>query len=255
MSTTHPAGAPADPDPPYLAPAPDGGLRWGALVEGRLIRRYQRFLADVELDGGQVITAHTPNTGRMIGCSDPGRPVWLSRHDRPGRKYPYTLEMIAMPTALVGVNTMVPNRLVAEAARRGLLPELAGPAVVETEVTLGRSRLDLRLTDPDGRQTLMEIKNCTLAENNTAYFPDAVTARGLKHLEELAALARLGSRAAIFILVQRADADHFSPADHIDPAWGQELRRALTVGVEIWAHRADLSLTGISLGPRLPVIT
>ncbi len=249
----------------YLAPAPGGGLWWGPLVEARLVRRYKRFLADVEVDG-QVVTAHTPNTGRMLGCSEPGRPVWLSRHQRPGRKYPLTLEMIEMPAALspegqrsaasvlVGVNTMVPNRLVAAAAAGGLLAEMPGPARVETEVTVGRSRLDLRLTGADGRAVLVEVKNCTLAEGGRAYFPDAVTDRGARHLDELAALARHGGRAAICILVQRADADSFSPADHLDPEWGRRLRAAVAEGVEVWAYRVDLDLTRITLGRSLPVI-
>jgi len=243
----------ADGTPSYLSPTPEGGLNWGPLVQGRLVRRYKRFLADVEL-GGELITAHTPNTGRMIGCSEPGRPVWLSLHEGGQRKYAHTLEMIEMPGALVGVNTMVPNRLVAAAARGGLLAELKGPAQVETEVTSGASRLDLRLTDVTGRPAMVEVKNCTLAENGIAYFPDAVTARGGKHVDELAALARRGLRAAVFILVQRADADHFQPADHIDPEWGRRLRAAVAEGVEVWAYRADLNLKTISLGPRLPVV-
>lgn len=236
----------------YLAPAPGGGLYWGPLVEGRLIKRYKRFLADVDL-GGQMITAHTPNTGRMIGCSEPGRPVWLSFHDRPGRKYQHTLEMIGMPTALVGVNTMVPNRLVAAAARAGLLAEFPGPSMVRSEVVSGHSRLDLRLESSVGEVVMVEVKNCTLAEDGTAYFPDAVTARGSKHLDELADLVRTGTRAAIFILVQRADADRFSPADHIDPTWGRKLREVVELGVEVWAYRADLNMTTVRLGRSLPV--
>ena len=238
----------------YLAPAPGGGLYWGPLAEGRLVRRYKRFLADVELADGRLVTAHTANTGRMLGCSEPGRPVWLSIHDRPGRKYPYSLEMIAMPTALVGVNTMVPNRLAARAAAEGLLDADGAPMTVETEVKVGDSRLDLRLTTTEGEIIMVEIKNCTLAEDGTAYFPDAVTARGAKHMDELAALAASGVRAVVFILVQRADADRFSPADHIDPEWGRRLRAALKAGVEIWVYRADLGLDRISLGPRMPVI-
>ena len=266
---------------PYLAKTPDGGLYWGPLTPGRLIKRYKRFLADVLLEDGQVITAHTANTGRMLGCSEPGRPVWLSRHDRPGRKHPFSLEMIEMPTApqwdrtptlrprcpgdsaelglnscptvLVGVNTMVPNRLAAAAAEAGLLMEVAGPATVEREVTVGHSRLDLRLTDGRARQIMVEVKNCTLAEEGVAYFPDAVTDRGAKHLDELAALSRNGIRAAILILVQRGDADKFSPADHIDPEWGRRLRSAVAEGVEIWPYRANLSLESITLGPALPV--
>jgi len=201
-----------------------------------------------------VVTAHTPNTGRMIGCSEPGRPVWLSRHDQAKRKYAHTLEMIQMPGALVGINTMLPNRLVARAAAEGLLGELPGPAaLVEREVTVGRSRLDLRLTDQEGRVILVEVKNCTLAENNLAYFPDAVTDRGARHLDELAEAVRGGLRAAVFILVQRADAAAFSPADHIDPEWGRRLRLAVKAGVEVWAYRADLDPEKISLGAALPV--
>ena len=215
--------------------------------------RYKRFLADVELADGRLITAHTANTGRMLGCAEPGRPVWLSLHDRPGRKHPYSWEMIAMPTALVGINTMVPNRLVARAAADGLLDGI-GRAAVETEVKVGDSRLDLRLTTTPGETIMVEIKNCTLAEDGTAYFPDAVTARGAKHLDELAALAGSGIRAVVLILVQRVDAERFSPADHIDPEWGRRLRRALKAGVELRAYRADLDLTQIKLGLRLPVI-
>ncbi len=238
----------------YLSPAPGGGLYWGPLIGGRLINRYKRFLADVEIDG-RVVTAHTPNTGRMIGCSEPGRAVWLSRHESQTRKYPLTLEMIRMPGSLVGVNTMVPNRLVAQAAAEGLLAELDGPAaLVEKEIKVGNSRLDLRLTDRVGRAIWVEVKHCTLAEKNAAYFPDAVTARGTKHLDELAAVVKNGQRAAVFILVQRADAGVFSPADHIDPHWGRRLRQAVESGVEIWAYRADLNLEKIALGPPLPVV-
>ncbi|UQZ87953.1 DNA/RNA nuclease SfsA [Deltaproteobacteria bacterium Smac51] len=239
----------------YLAPAPDGGLWWGPLTEGRLLRRYKRFLADVELATGEIITAHTANTGRMTGCSEPGRRVWLSPHEGAGRKYPYTLEMIEMPTSMVGVNTMVPNRLVAAAAQAGVITDLDAPLTkVEREVKTGQSRLDLRLTDKNGQVIMVEIKNCTLAEDNIAFFPDAVTARGSKHLDELAELAGEGRRAVVFILVQRTDAACFSPADHIDPEWGRRLRAAKARGVEIWAWQADLRLDGISLARKLPVV-
>ena len=224
-------------------------------MEGTLVKRYKRFLADVEVCG-QVITAHTPNTGRMLGCSEPGRPVWLSSHESPGskRKYPHTLEMISMPTALVGVNTMVPNQLVAQAATYGRINQLSPPLTTEREVTFGQSRLDLRFTEHSGRVTVVEVKNCTLAEGGTAFFPDAVTTRGFKHLEELAILAESGLRAAIFILVQRTDAHQFSPADHIDPAWGGKLREVLKRGVELWVYQAKLDLEKISLGASLPVV-
>lgn len=237
----------------YLTPDSSGGLLWGYLTPGRLIRRYKRFLADVELEDGRQITAHTPNTGRMLGCSEPGRPVWLSYHDSPGRKYNYTLEMISMPGSLVGVNTMVPNRLVAAAAAAGVLAQMPGRLVVEREVSVGNSRLDLRLTDPKGQVAMVEIKNCTLAENSVAYFPDAVTARGEKHLRELAGLARHGLRAVVFILVQRNDANCFCPADHIDPLWSARLREVAAEGVEVWAYEAKMDLEKIHLSRPLPV--
>ena len=237
----------------YLTPTSDGALAWGELVEGILIRRYKRFLADVQLADGQVITAHTANTGTMLGCSEPGRRVWLSPHDNPARKYRYTLEMIEMPTALVGVNTGVPNRLVATAIRAGRVVELPSTALIRGEVTRGASRLDLLLQTEGGRDTLIEIKNCSLAEKGIAYFPDAVTVRGVKHLEELARLAREGLRAVIFIVVQRGDAELFRPADHIDPAWGAALRSAMHSGVELLVYQADLDLDGITLGKALSI--
>ncbi len=230
----------------------DGGLAWGPLVRGILIRRFKRFLVEVEIDGQNII-AHTANTGRMIGCSEPERTVWLSHHNDPKRKYPLSLEMIEMPSALVGVNTMVPNRLIAHAAGCGLIPELGPLVKVEREVVCGQSRLDLRLTSAFGEVTLVEIKNCTWVEDKVAYFPDAVTARGTKHMAELASLAEKGQRAAVLILVQRGDADVFAPADHLDPQWGKALRLAQKAGVSVWAWRADLNLERIKLDVPLPV--
>ena len=240
-------------NPDYLAETPAGALSWGPLTPGVLLKRHKRFLAEVELADGRQVTAHTANTGRMTGCAEPGRPVWLSHHPAASRRLPYTWEMIRMPTALVGINTMVPNRLAALAARAGLLAELDGPARVETEVKSGASRLDLRLTDCRGRAVLVEVKNSTLAEDGTAYFPDAVTARGARHLAELAERARAGERTALLVVVQRGDAERFSPADHIDPEWGRRLRAALKEGMEAWVYRAELTLSAISLGKRLPL--
>lgn len=239
----------------YLSPTASGGLYWGELTQGILVRRYKRFLADVELPGEEVVTAHTANTGAMLGCCQPGRPVWLSLHDCAHRKYRYTLEMIDMPAALVGVNTAVPNRLVRAAAVAGAVPEFPHPVTVRSEVKRGESRLDLMLTSPRTEgDVFVEIKNCTLVEDGTAYFPDAVTTRGTRHLEELAALAREGIRAVIFVLVQRGDAVRFSPADHIDPEWGKTLRRVLADGVELLVYRAALTTKEIGIGKRLPAV-
>lgn len=240
---------------PYLAVTPEGGLSWGPLIEGRLIRRYKRFLADVELADGEVVTAHTANTGAMLGCCQPGRPVWLSHHDSPTRKLKYTLEMIDMPSALVGVNTGVPNRLVRAAVMAGRIAELPPPSRALAEVRIGASRLDLLLEYDDNRPSVyVEIKNCSLVEEGVALFPDAVTTRGTKHLGELAEIAHGGGRAVIFVLAQRGDAEKFAPADHIDPEWGRTLRRVVRDGVELFVYRTCLTTAGVSVGQRLPVI-
>jgi sugar fermentation stimulation protein A len=229
------------------------GLIWPPLVKGTLIRRYRRFLADVALDDGRTVTAHCPNTGRMLTCCEAGRPVYLSTHDSPRRKLPYTWEMIAMPESLVGVNTLVPNRLVRKAADRQAIAELRGYGRARAEVRLpDRARLDLQLQHADGRLCFVEIKNCTLVRNGAALFPDAVTARGLKHLASLTHLTAAGHRAVMFFLVQRMDAAWIRPADEIDPAYGRGLREAQRKGVEILAYDVHIDLQGIRLHRALP---
>jgi sugar fermentation stimulation protein A len=229
-------------------------LRWPPLVAGRLIRRYKRFLADVALDDGSAIVAHCPNTGSMQGCSEPGRRVYLSRHDNPRRKLAFTWELIEMPHSLVGVNTLVPNRLVRRAARRQCLEELAGYDRILPEITVDRrTRIDLLLSKPGRRDCYVEIKNCTWVEAATARFPDAVTIRGRKHLLALSRLARQGHRAMIFFLVQRMDADCFRPADDLDPAYGRALRQAVASGVEIIARDVHVDLAAIRLNRRLRI--
>ena len=230
------------------------GLRWPRLLQGTLVRRYKRFLADVRLRNGHVVTAHCPNSGSMRSCSEPGRPVFLSRHDRPERKLRYTWEMIRMPGSLVGVNTLVPNRLVREEIEGGNIPELAGYTHVRPEVPYGRnSRIDL-LLERDGERCYVEIKNCTLLEDSVARFPDAVTARGLKHLLELRDQAQAGHRAVIFFLIQRMDATGFAPADRVDPAYGDALRRVVQGGVEALAYDVALDLEGIRIRRPVPFL-
>lgn len=233
--------------------APNGnGLEWPRLIKGTLIKRYKRFLADVKLRNGHIVTAHSPNTGSMLTCSEPGRTVYLSRHDNPNRKLKYTWEMIEMPTSLVGVNTGVPNRLVKEAVLSGQVPELSGYDSVRPEVRYGdNSRIDLLLEKGHDR-CFVEIKNCTLVENGIVSFPDAVTTRGLKHLIELQDQVRQGDRAVMFYLVQRMDAEEFRPADNIDPEYGAELRRAKNNDVEILVYDVDLDLKRIKLNGRIP---
>jgi sugar fermentation stimulation protein A len=228
-------------------------IKWPRLIQGTLIRRYQRFKADVRRRNGHVLTAHCPNSGSMLGCSEPGRAVYLSRHDHPNRKLKYTWEMIEMPTSLVGVNTWVPNQLVKESIIRKKIRPLRGYEKIRSEVRYGQnSRIDLLLESAEER-CFVEVKNCTLVEDSVGYFPDAVTARGLKHLLELQKELRKGSRCIMLYLVQRMDAKRFRPADHIDPAYGEELRRAVRNGVEVLVYDVFLNLEGISINGRLPV--
>ena len=230
------------------------GLVWPELIPGRLIKRYKRFLADVELEDGTLVTAHCPNSGSMTVCSEPGRPVYLSWHDNPKRKLKYTWEIIQMPDSLVGVNTLVPNRLIKTSIENGLVAELAAYDEIRSEVQTSKgSRLDLLLTDSHGARCFVEIKNCTLVNEGVACFPDAVTQRGRKHLNELQRLTAEGNRCVMFFCIQRMDAECFRPADHIDPAYGDALRGAhLNGGVEILVYDAWMDLERIVLNRKIP---
>jgi sugar fermentation stimulation protein A len=243
--------AAVDSRPPSTA---SGGIAWPALVRGTLLKRYQRFLADVRLEDGRIVTAHCANTGRMTGCAAPGRPVYLSHHPDPRRKLEYSWQLIEMPTSLVGVNTQIPNRLVAESITAGRVPELAGYEEVVREASIGNhTRIDLLLKHPRRAQCLVEVKNCTLVVDGAARFPDAVTARGRKHLEQLQEQVGHGLRAVIFYLIQRMDAQVFQPADAIDPDYGRALRQAAAAGVETLAYDVVIDLAAVRLGRRLPV--
>ncbi|MDX1776287.1 MAG: DNA/RNA nuclease SfsA, partial [Desulfobulbales bacterium] len=177
------------------------------LLPGKLIRRYKRFLADVQLDNDKIITVHCPNSGSMLGCSDPASPVMLSHSENPRRKYPHTLEMVKAGNVWVGVNTALTNVLVREALESGVIQDFGPLDGIRQEVkTSAATRLDF-LLEKEGRNIYLEVKNCSLAENRAAMFPDAVTARGTKHLTELAALHRQGHGAAVLFCVQRQDAE------------------------------------------------
>ncbi len=234
---------------------PAARIKWPPLIKGQLVRRYKRFLADVLLEDGSLAVAHCPNSGRMTGCCQPGRPVYISHHPEAHRKLHYTWQMIEMPASLVGVNTQIPNRLVALAVRTLQIKELTGYQAVKSEVSvMGRSRLDLKLSAPGRRDCFVEIKNCTLVQDRTALFPDAPTERGRRHLDRLQQLHAMGHRAVIFFLVQRTDAGAFGPADSIDPLYGKLLRQVVSSGVEIIAYDVVIDLEAVSLGNRLPCI-
>ena len=224
------------------------------LYPGILLRRYQRFLADVRLEDGETVTAHCPNSGSMRGCAAPGNKVYLSLSDNPKRKHPFTWELVYADDVWVGINTGRPNRLVHEAISQGRIPELSGYHEIRPEVRFGTdSRVDLLLSGPAG-SCYVEVKNVTLVDGERALFPDAVTVRGQKHLRELMAVVRNSGRGVIFFVVQREDAQALSPADTIDPEYGRLLRLAVQNGVEALAYQAAVSPLEISLTRRLPII-
>jgi sugar fermentation stimulation protein A len=224
------------------------------LAAGQLLRRYKRFLADVELADGTVVTAHCPNSGSMLGCAIPGSPVLLSRSDNPSRKLPYTWELVQVDAGWVGINTGLPNRLVREGIERGAVAELQGYGRIRQEVSYGaeRSRIDLLLEDQG--LCYVEVKNVTLVVDGVARFPDAATTRGRKHLRELMAMVKSGARAVNFFVVQHAGARAAGPADAIDPAYGRLLRQAAGAGVELLAYQATVTPTEIVLCRPLPIV-
>ena len=230
------------------------GMRLPPLTPGRLIRRYKRFLADVRLDDGAVLAVHCPNSGSMKTCLGEGWPVMLSTSNNPKRKYPHTLEMVHNGSCWIGINTQRANAVVEEGIRTGAVPELAAFDELSREVRLGEtSRIDLAL-DRAGRRTWIEVKNVTLVDERGRYaFPDAVTARGAKHLRELATAVSAGDRALMFYLIQRSDGSVFTGANEIDPGYGDELRRAIDAGVEVLAYRAEVTPEEIRVVSRVPV--
>jgi sugar fermentation stimulation protein A len=224
------------------------------LERGRLVQRYKRFFADVVLDDGRELTAHCPNPGSMMGLNTPGLPVWLSRSDAPNRKLPHTLELVEIDGGLVGVNTMHPNRLAAEALAGDAIPELAGYATVRPEVKYGEaSRVDFLLTSPDRPPCFLEIKNVHLSRGGgLAEFPDCVAARSLKHLRELAREVEGGARAVMLYVIQRTDCDAFDTAPDLDPAYAKGLIEAADRGVEILAYGCDIDHEAIRLVRPIP---
>jgi sugar fermentation stimulation protein A len=223
------------------------------LVRGRLVARYKRFFADVVLDDGREITAHCPNPGAMLGLNTPGLPCWVSRSDDPKRKLAHTLELVEVDGGLVGINTMHPNRLVAEALAADAIPELTGYASHRREVRYGaNSRVDFLLEHPDRPPCWLEVKNCHLSRTRgLAEFPDCVAARSTRHLAELEAMLRAGDRAAILFVVQRTDCDRFQAAADCDPAFAAALERVVVKGVELYVYGCKVAREGIELANRI----
>jgi len=247
------------------APTPTVRIPLEARLEGRLVRRYKRFLADVLLPDGREVTVHCPNPGRMLGTQAPGSPVRCSTHDDPRRKLRHTLEMIRVGRVWVGLHAARANAIARAAIEAGAVPGIAvargpdhadGPPLEQEVASPDGSRFDFRLpATAAGRPACwIEVKSVTLCEAGRARFPDAVTERGRRHLDHLAARVRAGERALLLFVAQRADARSVAPADDVDPAYGRALRAAAAAGVELEAVAARISPSAIRLSARLPVL-
>ena len=223
-----------------------------ALSRGVLLRRYKRFLSDVRLDNGAEVTAHCANPGAMIGVADPGSEVWLLPSDNPRRKLDWSWELVRVGDHLVGVNTGHPNVVAVEAVAAQKIPELTGYVSIRREVRYGRnSRIDLLLEGPGRPICYVEVKNVHLRRDETAEFPDCVTARGTKHLGELRDVAAAGNRAVMLYVVQRKDCTGFRIAADIDPDYDAALRQARAAGVEVLCYDCRVGLDGIELSEAL----
>jgi sugar fermentation stimulation protein A len=231
-------------------------LKLPVLTSGRILRRYKRFLADVELTDGALVTAHVPNTGSMAGCWTPGARVQLSWSSNPSRKLPWTLERVDMGGGWIGVNTARPNGVIAEGIGNGRIPALEGYPELRREVAFAagrhRGRLDIRLTGGPQSDALVEVKNVTLLDGDRIRFPDAVSERGRKHLELLLAAVGAGWRGVILFAVNRPEGAVFAPAWRIDPRYCERLRQVASAGVEVLAVRIRHTAEGMVVGDCLP---
>ena len=229
-------------------------MNFTELIPATLLRRYKRFLADVELADGSRLTVHCPNTGAMTGCAEPGSPVWLSVSDSKTRKYPHTWELVDTTEGMACIHSARANRVVEEAIVGGRVETLAGYDSLRREVKYGEgSRADLQLDDPERGRCTLEVKSVTLCRGGDGVFPDAVSDRARKHLRELQQLAEAGERAVIFFCVFHAGIQRVKPAWDIDSAYGEALVAATAAGVEAMAWVADISPVGIQLARELPV--
>lgn len=221
---------------------------------GTLLKRYKRFLADVRLEDGQVLTVHCPNSGSMRGCSTPGSPVVISHSDNIRRKYAWSLEMVFEQGVWIGIHTGRTNGLVREGLEQGVITDFGRIHSIVPEVVVSAgSRLDFRLETDQGT-VFLEVKNCSLAEQGTAFFPDAVTSRGTRHLHELVRLVEEGNTAAVLFCVQRGDADRCTAAAAVDPVYAETVAWAAEQGVRFLAYQADVQPQEIVLQRQLPFV-
>lgn len=224
------------------------------LTSGKLIQRYKRFLMDATLESGEIVTAHSVNTGSMHGVLNAGNAVWMSRSDNPARKLAYTWELVEAQGTLMGINTSFANKLAVEAIRHGVIPELSGYDSLRTEVKYGtNSRIDILLESAGKPPGYVEVKNAHMKRGEYAEFPDAVTARGTKHMDELGILAEQGIRAVVLFVIQRDDCCGFSLAADIDPTYADAVKRAVTKGVEAFAYCCYVAPDEIRIHRKLPI--
>ncbi len=228
------------------------------LLPARLIRRYKRFLADVRLEDGTEVVAHCPNPGSMAGLADPGTRIWLEPNDDPRKKLRFGWRLVEHPGGhFTGIDTALPNRLVGAALLAGQVPGLDGHDAVRAEVAYGqKSRVDFLLTGGGGPDTYVEVKSVTLMRRpGLAEFPDTVTTRGARHMDDLAAMVAAGHRAAVLFLVQRTDARRVAIAADIDPAYADAFERARAAGVAAICLSCAITPEGVTLAGPLPLVT
>jgi|TARA_B110001454_G_C12722248_1_gene435225 sugar fermentation stimulation protein A len=227
-----------------------------SFLTGKLIKRYKRFFADVQLDNGEIVTAHCPNTGSMMGLLDKGNKVFLSESDNKKRKLKYTLEIIKINGTHIGVNTHRANRIVEDAINKNKISSIKKNMNLKREVKYGEnSRIDFFLSNLSGEEIYIEVKNVTLSLNkNLAEFPDAVTERGSKHLVELTKITKRKKRAIMLYLVQRDDCDKFKIANNIDPTYSANLKKAIKSGVEVFCYKCSFKKNNITLDKKIKFI-
>lgn len=216
-------------------------MKFAKLIEGRLIKRYKRFLSDIILDTGETITAHVPNSGAMTSCIEENCKVWVSFHNNPKRKLKYTLELTQMNNQLICTNTGVANKIAIEAIENGTIQELQGYSSLKPEQKYGQnSRIDV-LLENDEQKCYVEIKSVTLKIKDDFAFPDAVTTRGLKHLKELSDMVQQGHRAVMLYIIQRTDEAPFRLAYEIDKKYFEGFKEAINAGVEVLVYQSNIA--------------
>lgn len=224
------------------------------LIKGQFKKRYKRFFADVEIDG-EIVVAHTANTGSMKTCLGDDWPAMLSFHDSPTRKLKYSFEMISNGKTWIGINTSITNSLAIEAIKEGAIPELLGYRDLQPEAKIGQSRIDILLSNGEAEQCYVEVKNVTLADDQGhCLFPDAVTERGQKHLRELMDLKQKGIRTVMLFVVQREDVHSFKVDQTIDPEYARLLKEVMKNGVEVLVYQCRLSPEEIAIHKKLKIV-